>query len=447
MDFDKVLHSTHVVTKKGVKDTTIFIKNGKIVQIESGKVAHLPPDKLEEWGDAVLMPGLIDAHVHINEPGRADWEGFDTATRAAAAGGVTTLIEMPLNASPVTTTVAAFEQKIAATAGKLHVYCGFYGGVVPQNILDLPDLMRAGVFGIKCFLTHSGIDEFPNVTEADLKKAMPLIEKAGLPLLAHAELDTPHPMQAAFDKNPTSYRTYLKSRPKSWENRAIEMMLRLCEDTRCRTHIVHLSSADLISRLKNAKKHLPLTVETTPQYLCFCAEDIPDAQTVYKCAPPIRERANNAKLWKGLKDGTLDFIGSDHSPAPPALKEIASGNLKKAWGGISGLQCTLPVVWTMARTLGFAPEDLATWLSQNPARFLGLTQKGSIDTGMDADFVVWNPDAAYTITAEAIQHRHKISPYIGQQVYGQVLSTYLAGEKIFDGKSLVGQGRGRVLLR
>ena len=453
MIFDKAIHSRRVVLPNGIKEATIFFNEGKIVKISVevrnadtfGEGGIFDDKKIENLGDAVIMSGLIDPHVHINEPGRADWEGFDTATRAAAAGGVTSLIEMPLNASPVTTTAAAFDQKIAATDGKLHVNCGFYGGLVPNNLADLTDLMRKGVFGIKCFLTHSGIDEFPNVTESDLRKAMPLIADFGLPLLAHCELDAPHTKQIFFQKYPTSYTAYLNSRPKTWENRAIELMLRLCEDTHCRTHIVHLSSTDLVSKIKNAKKRLPLTVETTPQYLYFAAEDIPDGQTVFKCAPPIRERANREKLWAALGDGTLDFVGSDHSPAPPNLKEIASGNFAKAWGGIAGLQFTLPVVWTAAQNHGFSITDLARVLSENPAKFLGLTQKGRIEVGCDADFVVWNPEASHEVKVEEIQHRHKITPYLGEILRGGVLQTYVGGHLVFDEGQFVALQKGVVL--
>jgi allantoinase len=453
MVFDKAIYSRRVVLPNGIKEATIYLKDGKIVKISVevrnpdtiGKEGTFAAEKVENLGDAVLMSGLIDPHVHINEPGRADWEGFDTATRAAAAGGVTSLIEMPLNASPVTTTAAAFDQKIAATDGKLHVNCGFYGGLVPNNLADLTDLMHKGVFGIKCFLTHSGIDEFPNVSEADLRKAMPLIADFGLPILAHCELDAPHSKQVFFQKHPTSYPAYLNSRPKTWENRAIELMLRLCEATNCRTHIVHLSSTDLVSKIKNAKKRLPLTVETTPQYLYFAAEDIPNAQTVFKCAPPIRERANREKLWAAMSDGTLDFVGSDHSPAPPNLKEIASGNLAKAWGGIAGLQFTLPVVWTGAQARGFQITDMARLLSENPAKFLGLTEKGRIEVGFDADFVVWNPEKSFEVKVEDIQHRHKITPYLGEILRGPVLQTYVGGHKVFDAGQFITLQKGVVL--
>ena len=455
MMYDKAIHSRRMVLPNGIKEATIFIKNGKIIKISvaesnadsSGKRGIFNEDNVENVGDAVVMSGLIDPHVHINEPGRTEWEGFETATRAAAAGGVTSMIEMPLNASPVTTTKAAFDLKLQATEGKLHVNCGFYGGLVPNNFNDLTDLMQAGVFGIKCFLIHSGIDEFPNVGESDLRKAMPLIRDFGLPILAHCEIDSPHTKQIFFQKHPTSYRAYWHSRPKSWENRAIELMLRLCEDTQCRTHIVHLSSADLMSKLKNAKKRLPLTVETTPQYLYFAAEDIPDGQTVYKCAPPIRERANNNKLWTALRDGTLDFVGSDHSPAPPNLKEIASGNLAKAWGGIAGLQFTLPVVWTAAQKHGLGLTDIAKVLSENPAKFLGLSSKGQIKEGFDADLVVWHPEKTFTVLEKDIQHRHKITPYLGEILRGAVLQTYVNGHLVFDKGQFVALQKGRVLKR
>ena len=447
MDYDLAIHSKRIVLPTGVKDAIIFIKNNKIAAITEGvSVDDIEPTKLHDAGNNVVMAGIIDAHVHINEPGRTDWEGFETATKAAAAGGVTSMIEMPLNATPVTTTAAAFEQKLEATEGKLHVNCGFYGGLVPQNYNDLEDLMKMGVFGIKCFMTHSGIPDFPNVTESDIQKAMPLIKKYNLPLLAHAELSSPHPMQAVFKKHPTNYRAYLKSRPKSWENRAIEVLLKLCAATQCTTHIVHLSSADLMLKLKKAKKSLPITVETTPQYLYFAAEDIPDAKTVFKCAPPIRERANNALLWEGLRDGVIDFIASDHSPAPPNIKEIESGNLQKAWGGIAGLQFSLSVVWTKAQAHGFSIEDIAHFLSKNPAKFLNLTQKGQIVEGFDADLVIWNPEAQFVVEEKNIFHKHKPTPYLGEILRGPVLQTYVGGQLVFDNGTFQRLKQGKVLI-
>ncbi len=442
------IHSKRVLTPEGFKDATIFVENGKIVKITEGAIEHC-----EDVGNAVIMPGIIDAHVHINEPGRTDWEGFDTATHAAAAGGVTSMIEMPLNATPVTTTLRNFEEKLRATEGKLHVNVGFYGGLVPQNAHtnDLTDLMKAGVFGIKCFLTHSGIDDFPNVSRADLEAAMPIIAQHNRPLLAHCELDSPHPMQLFFEKNPTHYAAYLKSRPKSWENRAIDLMLDLCEKTGCKTHIVHISSADRLLKLKKAKKSLPLTVETTPQYLYFNAEEIPDAQTVFKCAPPIREAANNARLWAALRDGTIDFVGSDHSPAPPSVKEFATGNLKHAWGGIAGVQFTLSAVWTKAQKMGWSNADLpllSRILSTNPAKFLGLEhQKGQISEGFDADFVVWQPEESFLVEEKNIHFRHKITPYLGEILRGVILKTWVGGEKVFEKGAFKALQKGRVLLR
>jgi allantoinase len=448
MEFEKILHSQRVILPNGVKEAIIFLKNGKIAQITEGSpsTAISTHPRFTSVGNAVIMSGIIDPHVHINEPGRAEWEGFDTATKAAAAGGVTSMIEMPLNASPVTTTAANFAKKIAATEGKLHVNCGFYGGLVPTNFDELTGLIEAGVFGIKCFLTHSGIDEFPNVTEADLTKAMPLLAQLDLPILAHCEISSAHTKQVYFQKNPTNYAAYLHSRPKSWENRAIQLMLRLCEATKCRTHIVHLSSADLVKTLKKAKKRLPLTIETVPQYLAFSAEEIPDGQTAFKCAPPIRERANNDKLWAALRDKTIDFIGSDHSPAPPELKQVETGNLAKAWGGIAGLQFTLPVMWTAAEKRGFALEDMARILSENPAKFLGLSQKGSIKVNFDADFVVWEPEKSVEIKTENIQHRHKITPYLGLILRGPIFQTYVSGELVFDDGQFINLQKGRVLL-
>jgi allantoinase len=446
MNFDFALRSTRVVLPDGVKDATVFIKNGKIDRIAEGRVTA-ETDLVEDLGDAVIMPGVIDAHVHINEPGRTEWEGFETATRAAAAGGVTTLIEMPLNASPVTTTVAAFDEKVRAAEGKLHVDVGFYGGLVPDNLADLPALMAAGVFGIKCFLTHSGIDDFPNVSEADLRRAMPLIRAAGLPLLAHAELDAPHAGLDRFRQNPTCYADYLGSRPCDWENRAIELLLRLCRETRCRTHIVHLSSADLLDELAAAKRELPLTVETATHYLYFAAEDIPDAQCVYKCAPPIRDRANQARLWQGLRDGTIDFIGSDHSPAPPSTKELESGDLAKAWGGIAGLQFTLPAVWTRALVRGFGVHDVARWLCAGPAAFLGLRDKGRIAEECVADLIVWEPEAEFTVQEADVQHRHKATPYRGERLRGQVRRTYLQGQNVYQAGSFTSARAGKVLLQ
>ncbi len=424
----QALHSTRVITSKGVIEATLILGDGKILEVLAGRVegGGIP---FESVGDKVVMPGVIDAHVHINEPGRTGWEGFETATKAAAAGGITTLIEMPLNASPVTTTMDAFKLKLEAAKGKLHVNCGFYGGVIPGNIKDLDGLLNAGVFGIKAFLTHSGIDEFPNVTEADLRKALPILKKLGAKLLVHCELESAN---AQHVTDPRGYANYLASRPPHWETDAIALMIRLSEEFDVHVHIVHVSAAEALPLIRDAKKRgLRITAETCPHYLVFCAEEIPDGATEFKCAPPIRERANNELLWEALKDGTLDFVATDHSPAPPDIKEQQSGDFMKAWGGIAGLQFLLPAFWTGAKKRGFSLGDVARLLCTAPAGFLGLKQKGRIAPGCDADLVIWDPEASFVVKEEDIQHRHKLTPYVGMTLFGVVERTVAGGGAVF----------------
>ena len=412
-----------------MNEATLVLADGKIKEVLLGKVQRedIP---FESVGDKVIMPGVIDAHVHINEPGRTEWEGFETATKAAAAGGITTLIEMPLNASPVTTTAAALKLKLEAAKGKLHVNCGFYGGVIPSNINALDELLNAGVFGIKAFLTHSGIDEFPNVTEADLRKALPILKKHDAKLLVHCELVS----GVGVDHGPPkSYAAYLASRPSIWETDAVALMIRLSEEFDVHIHIVHVSAAEALPSIRDAKKRgLRITAETCPHYLVFCAEDILDGATEYKCAPPIRERANNELLWEALKDGTLDFVASDHSPAPPDMKEQASGNFMKAWGGIAGLQFVLPAFWTGAKERGFSLEEVARLLCEHPADFLGLKKKGRIAPGCDADLVIWDPEASFVVKKSHIHHRHKITPYVGRTLFGVAERTVVGGENVGD---------------
>ncbi|MGB5051703.1 MAG: allantoinase AllB [Caldilineaceae bacterium] len=430
---ETALHSTRVLTPTGVVEATLILAEGQIKEVLAGKVQreHIP---FESVGNKVIMPGVIDAHVHINEPGRTEWEGFETATKAAAAGGTTTLIEMPLNASPVTTTAAALKLKLEAAKGKLHVNCGFYGGVIPNNIDDLDELLRSGVFGIKAFLTHSGIDEFPNVTEADLRKALPILKKHDATLLVHCELEdaNPQPVTRQPGTDPRSYAAYLASRPPHWETEAVKLMIRLSEEFEVHVHIVHVSAAEALPLIREAKKKgLRITAETCPHYLVFCAEEIPDGATEYKCAPPIRKRANNELLWEALKDGTLDFMATDHSPAPPDLKEQQSGDFMKAWGGIAGLQFLLPAFWTGAKERSFSLEDVARLLSEHPADFLGLKKKGRIAPGCDADLVIWDPEASFVVKKEDVQHRHKLTPYVGRKLNGVVERTVVGGRTVF----------------
>lgn len=444
----QALYSRRVLLDDKLVDATIVIQGDQIETIQRGKISstNFP---IEDFGDWVIMPGLLDSHVHINEPGRTDWEGFDTATKAAAAGGVTTLIEMPLNADPVTTTRAAFDKKLSATEGKLHVHCGFWGGIIPGNLTDLDELIGSGVFGIKAFLTHSGIDEFPNVTEADLRKGLPVLKKHNVPLLVHAELDTPHDDQKLLEANPRSYQAYLASRPKSWEDKAIRLMIDLCDEFSTPVHIVHLSSSNCIDTLFEAqKKGIPITVETCQHYLFFNSEEIPDGQTQYKCAPPIRERENNDLLWAALKEGLFNVVVSDHSPAVPEIKELESGNLKKAWGGIAGLQFGLPAFWTKAIAYGLTLPQVVRLMSYNVAEFLHLeNRKGKLLPGYDADLVVWNPEESFTVTKDRIEFKHKITPYEGYTLNGVVKKTYVGGQLVYDDGKFRTLSAGNILKR
>lgn len=441
------IRSKNVLTPKGSVDGIILISNAKIIDIVSSHDSFNFP--VEDVGESIVMPGIIDPHVHINEPGRTEWEGFDTATKAAAAGGITTLIEMPLNASPVTTTKSNFQIKLDAAKNKLHVNCGFWGGVVPDNLSDLEELLESGVFGLKAFLTHSGIDDFPNTNADHLRKALTILKKHNKPLLVHCELDSVHEDLKLLDQNPKSYSAYLKSRPKIWEDNAVKLMIGLCRETGAHVHIVHLSSANSIAQIKNAKQEgLPLTVETAPQYLFFTAEEIPDGATQYKCAPPIREKENNEQLWNALLDGTIDFIATDHSPAPPELKQIDIGNLKKAWGGIAGLQFSLPVAWTKMKDRKIAVENILKWFCSNPAGFCGLNHiKGKIEKGYDADLIIWNPEKKFKVEEKIIHHRHKITPYLNNELFGVVEQTYVGGKIVFDKGSFLNLSKGKILIK
>lgn len=410
-------------------------------------IHHYKMEGAEDAGDNILMPGIIDAHVHINEPGRTEWEGFDTATQAAAAGGITTIVDMPLNANPVTTTAIAFDEKIAASKNKLHVNVGFYGGLIPGNQNELEALLQAGVLGIKCFLTHSGIDEFPDVGEKEIDAAMPVIAKYRIPLLAHCELEGKK-IENQFSDFPNSYRYYLASRPKQWENNAVDLMIKLCRKHNCKTHIVHVSSAEALPAIEKAKQGgLPITAETCAHYIYFNAEDIPDSNCLYKCAPPIREKENNDLLKAALKNGVLDFIATDHSPAPPDIKELSTGNLQKAWGGIAGLQFLLPAAWTAMKGT-VSVEKFIPLLTEHPAKFLQVeSRKGKLAVGYDADLVIWNPDEKFKVEPKDILHRYDCSPYNGQQLTGTVQQTIVNGIVVYQNRKIVQKNKGQWLLR
>ena len=438
----QIIYSSRCWISGKLQPASITIEAGKITDISSAKITGA-----KDMADLIIMPGVIDAHVHINEPGRTEWEGFETATAAAAAGGVTTIIDMPLNASPVTTNTKAFEEKLHAATDKLNVNCGFYGGLIPGNLKDLEPLIEAKVFGIKCFLTHSGIDDFPNVDEADLYAAMPVIAKHGIPLLAHCELSEPFEIPEGNDLG--CYKTYVASRPKKWENDAIALMISLCRKYNCKTHIVHVSSAEALEMIAAAKKEgLPLTAETCSHYIYFNAETIPDKNTLYKCAPPIREKENNEQLKIALKNGVLDFITTDHSPAPADLKEINSGDLTKAWGGIAGLQFLLPASWTALKDI-MSVEEFIPLVTSKPAEFLNLQQrKGLLAEGFDADIICWDPEEIFTVSEKDILHRHKASPFTGEKLFGAVYQTFINGERVFDKtNNILNKKAGKITLR
>lgn len=444
--FDLAISGNNILTPDGIQRAVVMVKDGIIVDVVPDLAVEVT-DNMINLHDQVLMPGIVDPHVHINEPGRTDWEGFATATRAAAAGGITTLVDMPLNSSPVTTTGSAFDKKAAAANGQLQVNCGFWGGIIPGNEAEIEKLVDKGVLGFKAFLTHSGIDEFPNVTEADLRKAMPTIARHQLPLLVHCEITGNVKRKTANDER--SYQNYLSSRPKEWEDKAIALMIQLCEEFQCHVHIVHLSSANSIQPIQEARqKGLPITVETAQHYLYFNAEEIPDAKTAFKCTPPIREKENNEQLWSALQEGIIDFVATDHSPAPAAMKEMESGNLMIAWGGIASLQLALPVLWTAARKRNIPFTYIAKWLCEHPARLPGLQKNnGKIARGYDADFVVWNPDKQFTVTPDQLHHKHKITPYLNEPLYGVTEQTWLGGTQIFDHGIFTKLNKGKIITR
>jgi len=442
---DRIVRSRRVVTPEGVRPAAVGIHDGVIVSV--GEEAPSSGGRVLDFGDSLVMPGLVDTHVHVNEPGRTDWEGFETATRSAAAGGVTTLFDMPLNSVPPTTSEAALRVKAESAAGRSLVDVGFWGGVVPGNTRELAPMAAHGVPGFKGFLVPSGVPEFGHVSEEDLREALPEVAKLGAVFLAHAEL--PRWIAEPPPDGDRGYAAYLASRPPRAEDEAVALLARLCRETGARTHVVHLSSAGALDTLSRAREEgLPLTAETCPHYLVLAAEEVPPGATEWKCAPPIRDRANRERLWGGLESGLVAMVVSDHSPSPPELKKREAGDFLSAWGGISSLQLRLSAVWTAARERGYTVERLVEWLCREPARLAGIAdRKGTLAPGFDADFVVWDPEASFEVRPETIHHRHKLTPYAGRTLAGVVEATFLAGEKIFERGGFVGPPRGKILLR
>ncbi|HTD52256.1 MAG TPA: allantoinase AllB [Thermoanaerobaculia bacterium] len=442
---DFTLKSRRVVTREGVREACVQVRDGRITEV-SDLSEETRGTTVVDLGDKVLMPGVIDTHVHVNEPGRTEWEGFATATLAAAAGGVTTLLDMPLNSIPPTTSVDGLRAKAESAAGRCRVHVGFWGGLVPGNERELAPLRSAGVFGFKCFLAPSGVPEFEPVTDRDLTAAMARLAKMSAVLLVHAE--NPDRIAAQWNGPADSYDAYLSTRPPAAEIEAVERMIRFSRQTGARVHILHLSSADAADAVAGAKREgLPVSAETCPHYLTFASEEIPKGATEFKCAPPIRGSENRERLWAALAEGSIELVVSDHSPAPEELKHRESGDFARAWGGISSLEVSLAAVWTGAAARGFSVADLARWMCAGPARLAGLEAwKGSIAPGLDADLVVWDPEASWKVDPALLHHRHPLTPYAGRILRGKIEATYVRGTRIFEAAEFTGPPSGEILL-
>lgn len=436
-----VLRSRRVVTPEGERAACVVVRDGRIESVEPHDAAL---DVTYDFGDLALLPGVVDTHVHVNEPGRTEWEGFATATRAAAAGGITTIVDMPLNSIPATNDAAALRAKVAAMAGTIAVDVGLWGGVVPGNAGALEALARAGALGFKCFVSPSGVDEFGHVAETDLALAMPVIARLGLPLLAHAE------DPAALLPMPASTRSHadwLASRPAEAEARAIAMLARLAATTGAHVHVVHVASRAALDALAAAPAGAKLTAETCPHYLSFAAGEIADGDTRFKCAPPIRGAAERDALARTVLEGSLALVASDHSPAPPATKALDSGDFALAWGGIASLELSLAAAWTALHARGATLETLARAMCLEPAKLAGLAgRKGAIAPGADADLVAFDDGATFTVDAHALHQRHPVTPYAGRTLRGVVRGTWLRGERVWDGATFAAP-RGRWLTR
>ncbi|TDW18482.1 allantoinase AllB [Kribbella kalugense] len=439
---DLVIRARRVVRATGEQPGAVGIRDGRIVAISPYDADLDASTELRLGDDEVLLPGLVDSHVHVNDPGRTDWEGFTSATKAAARGGVTTIIDMPLNSIPPTCDVPALALKRKTAETQAYVDVGFWGGAIPGNVADLRPLHDAGVFGYKCFLLHSGVDEFPPLDAQQVEAAMREISTFDGLLIVHAE--DAHRIDEATPPNGASYLDFLNSRPRAAENEAVAGVIDLARETGCRVHILHVSSADVLPLIAKARNDgVRITAETCPHYLTFNAEDIPDGATQYKCCPPIREAANRELLWGGLRDGTINLVVSDHSPSTIDLKHLDTGDFGTAWGGIASLQLGLPAVWTEARRRGFTLTDVVRWMSTAPAAQTGLRTKGQIEIGYDADLCVLAPDETFTVDANQLQHKNAITPYDGRTLAGVVRSTWLRGEPV----DIEAGPRGRLLTR
>ncbi|HEY1325020.1 MAG TPA: allantoinase AllB [Streptosporangiaceae bacterium] len=438
MRYDLVVRSRRAVLPDGTRAAAVAV-GGQVIAAVEDYGARLDAGRDVDLGDLVLLPGLVDTHVHVNEPGRTEWEGFATATRAAAAGGVTTICDMPLNSLPPTTSVAALEEKRAAAAGKCWVDVAFWGGAVPGNEASLRPLHEAGVVGFKCFLLDSGVAEFPPLDAAGLRAALGTLAGADALLIAHAE-DAAEIMEASG----RDFGSFVASRPPVAERRAIEKVIAAAAaaGTGARAHIVHLSAAECVAMISAAKAAgIRLTAETCPHYLYFAAEEVPDGATEFKSCPPIRDSVNREALWRGLEAGVIDCVVSDHSPCPPELKSFGSGDFGVAWGGIASLQLGLSAVWTVARRRGRTLDDIARWMASAPAALAGLPSKGRLAVGYDADLVAFDPDETYVVDPARLHHRHPVTPYAGRTLTGCVRQTWLRGTPLLEGEGETPVGR------
>ena len=428
-ELDLVIRGRRVITRAGEVPRCIAVRDGVVVAIEPLEAALEGRETVDLADDEVLLPGLVDTHVHVNEPGRTEWEGYATATRAAAAGGVTTLLDMPLNSIPPTCTVEALEIKQQAAAGRCHVDVGFWGGAIPGNLDDLRGLHDAGVFGFKCFMTDSGVSEFPPLSAEQLEEYLGVLASYGAKMIVHAEDST------AIERAPAprgrQYAHFLASRPRGSENVAIAHLIEAARHTGASVHLLHLSSSDAVPMIRTARREgVRMTVETCPHYLVFEAQAIADGATQFKCCPPIREADNREELWHALGRGDVDCIVSDHSPCTPELKRLDVGEFGAAWGGISSLQVGLPAVWTEARLRGHTLVDVVRWMSERPARLARLQRKGRIERGYHADFAVLAPDDAFVVDPRRLHHRNPVTPYAHRPLAGVVRSTWLRGRRV-----------------
>ncbi|CCH85666.1 Allantoinase [Modestobacter italicus] len=433
-----VVRARRVVLPDGERAAAVHVRDGAVVAVTGFDEAGDQPVTLAE--DEVLLPGLVDSHVHVNEPGRTEWEGFASATRAAAAGGITTIVDMPLNSVPPTVNVKALQVKRQAAQGQVSVDVAFWGGAVPGNASQLPRLLADGAVGVKCFLLDSGVPEFPPLDDAGLRTALTALAEVDGLLIAHCEDDDV--IAAAPEPGGPRYADFLASRPEAAEETAIGRLVAAARDTGARVHVVHLADAGALPLLRAARAEgVRITVETCPHYLTFAAEDVPDGDTAFKCCPPIREAWHREALWAALADGDIDLVVSDHSPCTPELKRLDVGDFGLAWGGIAGLQVTLPVVWTGARARGRTLTDVVRWMSEAPAALTGLPTKGAIAVGRDADLVAFAPDEEWDVAA--LHHRNPVTPYAGRHLTGVVRRTWLRGQLLADGDP----PRGRLLDR